>query len=52
MSVMDPFFAHVEDCKICQAHPHTPCSRGAALLKDGTERLTRKMIGDPNRAKA
>lgn len=49
---MRPFLDHLDDCRVCSANPRNPCSRGAALLKDGADRLTRRLIGDPDRAKA
>lgn len=52
MGVMDPFLEHCKTCRVCAQHPRNPCSRGAALVKDGAERLTRMMLGNPSRAKA
>jgi hypothetical protein len=49
---MIPFLDHVDACKVCRANRRTPCAVGASLLKEGAERLTKKLIRDPGRAKA
>jgi len=49
---MRPFLAHVRECVVCRAHPRAPCAKGAALLKDGAERMTKKLVRDPRRARA
>jgi hypothetical protein len=49
---MKPFLEHVDGCRVCQQHPRAPCSAGAALLKEGAQRLTARLVHDPKRAKA